>query len=92
MRTETIVEALREIERERRTVLDRIEALEDERASLRRRIEALEAAGKALAPLRDWEDAITPRVQSAPANGTPAVTQPVAPPSSHHFLGVSEIQ
>lgn len=88
MRTQVIVEALREIEFERRTVLDRLEELEDERAALKRRAESLESAARALAPLRDWDDVITPiatpmgpRAMPAPAPGV------VAPPSSSHFLG-----
>jgi hypothetical protein len=60
MRTQVIVDALREIEFERRAVLDRLEELEDERAALRRRAESLEAAARALAPLREWDDVVTP--------------------------------
>jgi hypothetical protein len=90
MRTQVIVDALREIEFERRTVLDRLEELEDERAALRRRAESLESAGRALAPLREWDEMVTPaatpmmpRPMPAPGVGV------VAPPSSSHFLGTA---
>jgi hypothetical protein len=86
MRTHVIVEALREIEFERRTVLDRLEELEDERAALRRRAESLEGASRALAPLRDWDESVTPASTPVP-RPVPAVQGVVAPPSSSHFLG-----
>src|SRR5260370_42653119 len=88
MRTQVIVDALREIESERRTVLDRLEELEDERAALRRRAESLESASRALAPLREWDDSVTPA--STPMRPMPMgspVQGVVAPPSSSHFLG-----
>jgi hypothetical protein len=90
MRTQVIVDALREIEFERRTVLDRLEELEDERAALRRRAESLESAARALAPLREWEEVVTPASMASPM--VPRAVPPpepglVAPPSSSHFLG-----
>ncbi|HEV7677695.1 MAG TPA: hypothetical protein VGQ42_03920 [Candidatus Dormibacteraeota bacterium] len=96
MRTQVIVDALREIEFERRAVLDRLEELEDERAALRRRAESLESAARALAPLREWDDVVTPlatavgglRPTAMPATPAPAAGV-VAPPSSTHFLGSS---
>ena len=96
MRTQVIVDALREIEFERRAVLDRLEQLEDERAALRRRAESLEAAARALAPLREWDDVVTPLatamggVRPTAVSGTATPPKPVvAPPSSTHFLGGS---
>jgi hypothetical protein len=88
MRTEVIVEALREIEFERRSVLDRLEELEDERAALRRRAESLESAARALAPLREWDDVVTPLATPMGPRAMPSSTPGVvAPPSSSHFLG-----
>ncbi len=86
MRTQVIVDALREIEFERRTVLDRLEELEDERAALRRRAESLESAARALAPLREWDDAVTPAATALRPHAVPSPSV-VAPPSSSHFLG-----
>jgi hypothetical protein len=88
MRTQVIVDALREIEAERRTVLDRLEELEDERAALRRRAESLEGAARALAPLREWDDSLTPGATAIPRpHAMPSPVQGVvAPPSSSHFL------
>lgn len=90
MRTQVIVDALREIEFERRSVLDRLEELEDERAALKRRAESLESAARALAPLREWDDVVTPlaTAMGQRPTATPGGTA-VAPPSSSHFLGAS---
>ena len=95
MRTHVIVEALREIEFERRTVLDRLEELEDERAALKRRAESLEGAARALAPLREWDDAVTPQSTHVSPRPMPTplpspVQGVVAPPSSTHFRTAGE--